>query len=336
MKKKLAKIYKYKAYYKTTMKELSIKYLNSIIESLYFHETQMQLIARLRKQTLKSPLKSTQLMRTALVVAKQMISKIETAKKEKQDFLLFNDNYVNGKIENDKKKQLNEHNINGKKDQDLKVMPTSSNEDLFLAVIISTNPIAKFNQVINTSANLIEREMKDEMLNSAFTENRKLKEPLVFYLCSQHKDCAKDHVKYQGKIYIDEQWRDFVKDTEMVKDIERVIKSKQPKTVQYITDSPVFLLTRPYCRHYFKPISIKELFDYDINVLLKKKKMYSEQGKQLYQTIYNKKAKMETVNSNIEIYKKLYELTKNELYKTKLLKEQIIKEKLEKYLKSKE
>ena len=76
----------------------------------------------------------------------------------------------------------------------------------------------------------------------------------VFMVCSKHKSPAEDHKDYQGKIYVDRFWRTKV-DAEMQKKIEAYIKNHKVLTVQYIIGEPVYMTTRPYCKHYFIPVS---------------------------------------------------------------------------------
>ena len=67
----------------------------------------------------------------------------------------------------------------------------------------------------------------------------------VFWVCSSHDDSAKDHELYQGKIYYNADYdkRDLR--------ITQLINQKGYVSVQNITSGPVWLITRPNCRHYF-------------------------------------------------------------------------------------
>lgn len=72
-----------------------------------------------------------------------------------------------------------------------------------------------------------------------------------FYLCSAHADSAKDHAPWQGKIYIDENCQD-----------ERCLalaRKYHMKTYQWVIGKPVWMVTRPNCRHYFKSLSYNEI-----------------------------------------------------------------------------
>ena len=76
----------------------------------------------------------------------------------------------------------------------------------------------------------------------------------IFFVCSKHKKPAEDHKDYQGKIYVDRFWRTKL-DFNMQKKVEAYIKNHNVLTVQYIVGEPVYMTTRPYCKHYFIPVS---------------------------------------------------------------------------------
>ena len=77
----------------------------------------------------------------------------------------------------------------------------------------------------------------------------------IFFIASQHNDCAKDHLQAQGKIYIDENYKKYDKDGQ----IEAFVNANHIQTVQYITGAPTWFITRPYCRHYFVRKSFEDV-----------------------------------------------------------------------------
>lgn len=81
----------------------------------------------------------------------------------------------------------------------------------------------------------------------------------VFFLCSQHADCAKDHEPYQGKLYVSENWESRVKDRK----VARYIKRHKFLTVEEVTEDYPYLTTRPNCRHQLKPVSIEAVMSGD-------------------------------------------------------------------------
>lgn len=80
----------------------------------------------------------------------------------------------------------------------------------------------------------------------------------VFFLCSKHNNCADDHKDYQGKIYIDRFWRQKVSGLEYSAVLD-FIKKNDVMTIQEAMSNPIWLCTRPYCRHHFIPMPINEV-----------------------------------------------------------------------------
>lgn len=95
---------------------------------------------------------------------------------------------------------------------------------------------------------------------------------LVFYLCSYHSDCANDHVDYQGKIYIDEDWESIVSE-EMKTKVQEYIDAHKVDTIQNVRDGEPYLTTRPNCRHYFTPMSTEEVLGSSVKKMLKDNNM---------------------------------------------------------------
>jgi len=60
------------------------------------------------------------------------------------------------------------------------------------------------------------------------------------FLASMHDDCAKGHLKYQGEYY-------YKDENHKVEGIRH--------SVEWVIGSPVWLITRPNCRHYLVPVS---------------------------------------------------------------------------------
>lgn len=97
----------------------------------------------------------------------------------------------------------------------------------------------------------------------------------IFYITSFYGDCAPDHADYQGKIYVDEDWQNIAPKNRL-DEIEEYITSNKIMTVQEVMDGPVYLTTRPNCRHYFQYISIDEVLGIkNNNDLNDKRKQYN-------------------------------------------------------------
>ena len=90
-----------------------------------------------------------------------------------------------------------------------------------------------------------------------------------FFLCSAHPNPAKDHAPYQGKVYYDEAWKDYVPASEQPV-IRAIIRNRKMDTLQYIVGAPVYMTTRRNCKHYFINVSIDEVAHASARSLIKK------------------------------------------------------------------
>lgn len=137
---------------------------------------------------------------------------------------------------------------------------------------------------ITLEADKQESKSKEETFKNSYENNRKNER--IFYLASWHKDSASDHRDYQGKIYIDEKWRNVIQDKELKERVRNYVQTHQVKTVQWVTGKPVWFITRPNCRHYFKELGVDEVLGESVKSLLEKHNMESAIGKREYlQTI---------------------------------------------------
>lgn len=142
-------------------------------------------------------------------------------------------------------------------------------------------------------ANQAEAEAKQGLLNKLVDNEDPIEpkgakddEPLsmlarVFYLCSWHGDCAQDHMEWQGKLYYDRFWRRHVKDKETQERVLDFIQINGMMSLQWVTNNPVWLITRPNCRHYFEQVTIKEALGKSTDELLDErgmKRQYGERG----------------------------------------------------------
>ena len=82
----------------------------------------------------------------------------------------------------------------------------------------------------------------------------------VFYMSSMHSNPAKNHSRYQGAIYVDRFWRNTLEgDEEMKKKVAAYIRNHDTMTVQEVCGTPVYFITRPYCKHFFVELNTEEV-----------------------------------------------------------------------------
>ena len=105
----------------------------------------------------------------------------------------------------------------------------------------------------------------------------------IFYLCSEHGNCAEGHKEYQGRIYVSEAWRERCSDSAMVRRVGAYIRNHSVMSIESVCDSPVWMVKRPNCRHYFKELDTDTVLHSSVRKLLRENKMvYSRVGSQAY------------------------------------------------------
>lgn len=189
----------------------------------------------------------------------------------------------------------------------------------------------KTNTISYDVAKKYEAVYKNELIEEEIKHNRALPIPRVFYLCSTHSDCAQDHLLWQGRFYIDEKWRDLVKNDLVKKDIAKYIVKNNVKTYQWVIGKPVWLITRPNCRHYFKAIDTLEVLAKDVNTITRNHKLHTKEGKKETKTIKHPINQEWYKRENVEdIIKKYEERLEYHLSMWNVKKSQPIKRAIEK------
>lgn len=175
-------------------------------------------------------------------------------------------------------------------------------------------------------------------------QERAKKEGKVFYLCSEHRDCAIDHVDYQGKIYVDERWETIIKDDVLKGKIAEYVIMNNIQTFQWVIGAPVYMITRPNCRHFFKLLDNDEVLKAkSLKSLIKRNKMYYRTGRKETQTLRHStkpewytKENVENIirqyKDRLEYHKALYERKNIPLIKRAIEKDRLLIAKWTAYL----
>lgn len=87
-----------------------------------------------------------------------------------------------------------------------------------------------------------------------------------FFICSTHEDCREAHKDLQGKLYYDENWKDYA----AVPEVEEIIQNKCQMSIQKATSAPFYLMSGINCRHFFKNVSIADARDLSLRAILRK------------------------------------------------------------------
>lgn len=163
--------------------------------------------------------------------------------------------------------------------------------DIVLMLLLNKNG---FGKVIS---NFLGKQ-KERLIQKTIKQNRAFAIPKQFYLVSKHTDCADDHAKWQGKIYID---KDYDKDDLFIKDY---IEKNDVKTIQWVIDKPVYMFTRPNCRHKFVALTKSQVFSCDIPTLLEKHDLIEKYDRtKNKEQVYRKR--IDNYNRKLKLYKQL-------------------------------
>lgn len=164
------------------------------------------------------------------------------------------------------------------------------------------------NKLINLELMKEQDNKKVEVFNDYIQEKRD--NNIYFYIASRHSDCAKDHLPYQGKLYYDDKFKDD--DKHIISDF---IKKNKLLSIQEVTSKPIWFITRPYCRHFFRAVRTTRAINGTYAIPTRKKGSYDLQTKK---------------GANLEYYKdRLAYLEKlNSIHSTRKLQDMILKTKM--------
>lgn len=115
----------------------------------------------------------------------------------------------------------------------------------------------KRNVSFTSYADMKNRTMLQEYTNKAQTEAGR-NAGLIFWLVSSFGDSAKDHVDYQGQLYVDREWDSMV-DEETRKQVQDYIDANGIRVKQDVEEGEPYLTTRPNCRHTWRPMNTDEV-----------------------------------------------------------------------------
>jgi len=176
--------------------------------------------------------------------------------------------------------------------------------DALKAKVIDTSII---NQAVNFIVNEKEASNKtkniDEMLDSA----REAGTYSPFYLSDSHKNCAKDHLEYESRIYFDEKYANYVSDPELLEKIEAYIRNHKCLAVQEVIGYPHYFLTRPNCRHQIVPVPVEEVLSSSVKKMQIRRKLVVDNAR----VSHEESVSRAYYNKYLE-YKALWDVAPNE------------------------
>ena len=183
--------------------------------------------------------------------------------------------------------------------------------EAIFALIWDSKISDKAKKLINHDTQKIAEAEKEAIISDFVQKNRA--EGKWFYLASSHDDCAKDHLPYQGRMYVDEKAPDSA---------IQFAKSRGWGTVQWVMGSPAWFITRPNCRHYFVGVTEAEVRKKPTKRLKRKYHTHEKEGDRAFQT--PKRAAIEEYSDRLRLLRALYrerptERMKKEIGKAEML-----------------
>lgn len=119
------------------------------------------------------------------------------------------------------------------------------------------------NMATRKSIELGVRKSLQDITQMSFDES-----PFVFVIASEHGDSAPDHKEWQGKIYYNENWRQFIADPELAKQVESFIQRRNLRSYQWVRGEPVKMWTRWNCRHKLRAIPVEDVLQKPLRTVL--------------------------------------------------------------------
>ena len=141
------------------------------------------------------------------------------------------------------------------------------NADMLLALFVKNQYNNRAKKLINHETMEEAERGKQKVIKNYITDARQLGKWI--YLASSHNDCAKDHLAYQGKLYYDD------------KAPEEIIKYCYKRglySIQWVMGNPVWFITRPNCRHFFKALPLDVVKKYSVKELKRRYKTHRMDG----------------------------------------------------------
>lgn len=186
-----------------------------------------------------------------------------------------------------------------------------ANGIIFMTLMSQMDYNGKIKKVINKQLVDKAESGKQKIIKNYIKDSRD--EGKWIYLASSHRDSAKDHAPYQGKLYYDDKAPD---------DIVEYCKRRGLDSIQWVMGSPVWFITRPNCRHYFKALPTKAVKKYSIKELTRRYKTHREEGDRDLAT--PARVAVEEYTDRLKLYEMMYkehptEFLRRLIEKTRLL-----------------
>ena len=173
------------------------------------------------------------------------------------------------------------------------------------------------NKLINVELRVKQDDRKQKIREEYIQEQRN--KNIYFYVASRHMDCAKDHLPYQGKLYYD----DALLKTDL-EELKSYVKNRNMLSIQEIMTKPIWFITRPYCRHFFRAVQTGRVLHNNYSIPTRKTGDYALQTE--------KGARLEYLKDRLAYLKELYSIHPTRKMKDEILKVKMLIDNLNRYL----
>ena len=186
-----------------------------------------------------------------------------------------------------------------------------ANSIIFMTLLSQMDYNGKIKKVINKQLVDKAESGKQKIIKNYIKDSRDTDKWI--YLASSHRDSAKDHAPYQGKLYYDDK---------APEDVVKYCKNRGMDSIQWVMGGPVWFITRPNCRHYFKALPLKAVKKYSVKELTRRYKTHREEGDRDLAT--PARVAVEEYTDRLKLYEMMYnehptEFLRRMIQKTKLL-----------------
>lgn len=185
-------------------------------------------------------------------------------------------------------------------------VPSETPSETSFSIIDRESTFMPFDKAASDYCRGMESREKEEILRESLERPEGVSASNVrgmkcFCVASRHDDCAEDHEAYQGKIYV-KRW------ALRYDEIREYCERNGIKTVEWVTGKPVWLTTRPNCRHFMSEATLNDLESKGLTFLLKEKGMDRAAGTKAFdQTISHLTKKEWYTRENVKGIVRKYE-----------------------------
>lgn len=185
------------------------------------------------------------------------------------------------------------------------------NAELLLILFSKMDYNGKIKRLINHETMEYAEKRKHEVIDK-YIKNSESSDKWL-YLASSHSDCAEDHKDWQGKIYYD---------SNAPAEVIRYAHNHGYRSLQWVMGGPVWFITRPNCRHFFRSLDFNTVKQYSIKELQRRYKTHRMTGDRTLAT--PAKVAVDEYTDKVRMLRAMYrehqtERLRREIQKTELL-----------------